>query len=71
MGAVGQGRAEGRAGQHLGQATVVFLRLHHLTTVVLQVEEDDHLAHPEVLHCALGHGLLEVAIPAQHLHGQT
>ena len=55
------------AGQHLGQATVVLLGLHHLTAVVLQVEEDHHLADPEVLHCTLSHGLLEVAIPAQHL----
>ena len=71
MGAVGQGGAGrgrvGRAGPHLRQAAVVLLGLHHLTAVVLQVEEDHNLAYPEVLHCALSHSLLEVTVPAQHL----
>ena len=56
---------------YLGEATVVLLGFHHLTAVVLQVEEDDHLAYPEILHCALSDSLLEVAIPPQHLHRQT
>ena len=61
----------GRGGGYLREATVVLLGLHHLAAVVLQVEEDDHLAHSVVLHCALCHCLLEVTIPPQHLHRQT
>ncbi len=57
--------------EHLGQSTVVLLWLNDLTAVVLQVEQDDHLAHSIVLYSALCDSLLEVAIPPQDLqHGK-
>ena len=51
----------------LGDAAVRLPGLLHVNRLVLEVHVDGALAHAVVLHRALGHGLLEVAVPAKHL----